>query len=130
MPRSKDHEPVESARTPITVRPPFDPAQYARDSERELEASEERSASRPTTPPPQPALDLRADTMLEDWVPQLAVPRAELEWMDLKPLACTLLLRVNGCSTVKEIAEASSIGVGEASRVFEKLARKHVVRWR
>jgi hypothetical protein len=129
MSPSKDDERAESTRAPITVRPPFDPAQYARDSERELEAGEEPS-SRPTTPPPQPALDLRADTMLEDCVPQLAVPRAELEWMDLKPLACALLLRVNGCSTVKEIADASSIAVGEASRVFEKLARKHVVRWR
>ena len=129
MARSKDDALAESARTPITVRPPFDPAAYARDSDRALLASEE-SSSQSSAPPPAPALDLRVDTMVEDWVPQLAVPRAELEWMDLKPMACALLLRVNGCSTVREIAEASSIPVGEATRVFEKLSRKHVVRWR
>ena len=130
MARSKDDAVVESARAPITVRPPYDPAQYARDSDRALQACEASSSQPIPTPAPTPALDLRLDTVVEDWVPLLAIPRAELEWMDLKPLACALLLRVNGCSTVKEIAEASSIPVGEATRVFEKLSRKHVVRWR
>jgi hypothetical protein len=129
MSHSKDDAPVESARAPITVRPPFDPEQYARDSDRALQAGEE-SSSESTAPTPPPALDLRVDAVVEDWVPLLAVPRAELEWMDLKPMACTLLLRVNGCSTVREIAEASSLSVREATRVFEKLSRKHVVRWR
>jgi len=125
MPRSKNDAVIESARAPVTVRPPFDPAQYARDSDRALRASEASGAA-----PPPPALDLRVDAVVEDWVPLLAIPRAELEWMDLKPLACTLLLRVNGCSTVREIAEASSIPVREATQVFERLSRKYVVRWR
>ena len=129
MPRSKNDAVVESARAPITVRPPFDPAQFARDSDRALRASEE-SSSQSSDAPPAPALDLRVDAVVEDWVPLLAIPRAELEWMDLKPLACALLLRVNGCSTVREIAQASRIPVREATQVFEKLSRKHVVRWR
>jgi hypothetical protein len=129
MPRSKNDAVVESARAPVTVRPPFDPAQFARDSDRALRASE-ASSSPSNDAPPAPALDLRVDAVVEDWVPLLAIPRAELEWMDLKPLACALLLRVNGCSTVREIAEASRIPVREATQVFEKLSRKHVVRWR
>jgi hypothetical protein len=129
MPRSKNDAVVESARAPITVRPPFDPAQYARDSDRAIRASE-ASSNPPGAASPPLALDLRVDAVVEDWVPLLAIPRAELEWMDLKPLACALLLRVNGCSTVREIAQASSIPVREATQVFEKLSRKHVVRWR
>ena len=67
-----------SSRGPITVRPPFDPTQFARDSEQRLRASEPPSTT-PTTPPPALSLDVRPESLLEEWVPMLAVARSELE---------------------------------------------------
>lgn len=117
-----------SAKPRITTRPPYDPAQFARDSETRLRQLD--PSTRPTLAPPPLALDMEPEAVVADWVPTLAVSRSELEWFELPQTACALLLRVNGCSTVAEIAEASGVPVNEAARFFEDLARQRVVRWR
>ncbi|MGH7293473.1 MAG: hypothetical protein ACRELB_01000, partial [Polyangiaceae bacterium] len=76
-----------------TVRPPFDPEAFARESESNIRVDTQPPSKRPTTPPaanlPQYAAGLTSGTMVSlgsvssDAIPMLAVARDDLEWFDL-----------------------------------------------
>lgn len=149
--RSDDH-----ATERPTIRPPFDPEEFARESESGLHAAH------PTAPPPTPrvlhrpeapALELtpsRArpqssqeapapeleeptagsdalDALGLDAVPVLGVSRDELEWVVLSADADRLLGRVDGTRTLGKIAEVARMSPGDVAAVLLDLADQGVV---
>jgi hypothetical protein len=117
----------ESAGDVVTVRPPFDPQEFARETER---------ATLPPPPPaatPSDAPELVSGTMEVFWpvepttIVELAVARDDLEWFELPQLARTLLEHVDGQSSVEAICIKSSVPVAEAMDLFDELAREGIV---
>jgi len=115
----------ESEGEMVTARPPFDPEEFARQSERA------------TLPPPPRAPsegpELVSGTMEVFWpveattIPSLAVARDDLEWFDIPPLARQLLEHVDGVATVEGISERTGISLGDASNLFDDLVRESIV---
>ena len=76
-----------------TSPPPFDPEEYARNSEAVLRASSDPKRTRQIAPPP-----------LNRPV-RLAVPKSDLAWFDLSPEAASLVERMDGTRTLLELME-------------------------
>jgi hypothetical protein len=115
----------ESAGEMVTARPPFDPEEFARQSER---------ATLPPPPrAPSDAPELVSGTMEVFWpveattIPSLAVARDDLEWFDIPPLARQLLEHVDGVATVEGISDRTGIALGDASNLFDDLVREGIV---
>jgi hypothetical protein len=109
----------------ITARPPFDPEEFARQSER---------ATLPPPPKaPSDAPELVSGTMEVFWpveattVPSLAVAREDLEWFDLPPLARKLLEHVDGVAPVEAICARAGVELVDGSNIFDDLVREGIV---
>jgi hypothetical protein len=90
--------PGGGGRTPTTVPPPFDPEEYARDSELALRVAPPASDMHATAEmPPAPPLNKRV---------QLTVPESELAWFDLSEGALTLASRMDGTKTLNELLDS------------------------
>jgi hypothetical protein len=76
-------------RIPTTVPPPFDPQEYARDSELAIRVP------RPASAPP---LNKRVS---------INVPVSDLAWFDLSEAALSLAERIDGTKTISELLEAA-----------------------
>jgi hypothetical protein len=115
----------ESIADAATVRPPFDPQEFARQSERV------------TLPPPpkapSDAPELVSGTMEVFWpvepttIPDLIVARDDLEWFELPPLGRKLLEHVDGTADIKAIAEKAGIALTDAADLFDELVREGIV---
>jgi hypothetical protein len=111
----------------ITVRPPFDPEEFARQSECK------------TVPPPPglPQFDpgntsgtIEAAVSLDaNMVPALVVAREDLDWFDVSPLARQLVRDVDGSLSLGEICARSGQPLDDAIRAFEQLVRDGIVVW-
>jgi hypothetical protein len=124
-----------------TVRPPFDPEKFARESDSNLRVLEEGGenggvegrrpapSSRPTVPPP-PGLPDYTPVIGIDGVPQLVVARDDLEWFDLTPEARTLLKHVDGQCPVAAISEKMHLPANDVITELERLAGEGLVSWR
>jgi hypothetical protein len=109
----------------VTARPPFDPEEFARQSER---------ATLPPPPrAPSDAPELVSGTMEVFWpveattIPSLAVARDDLEWFDIPPLARKLLEHTDGMATIEAICARSGIELVDASNLFDDLVREGIV---
>jgi hypothetical protein len=115
----------ESGSDLATVRPPFDPQEFARQSERV------------TLPPPpktpSDAPELVSGTMEVFWpveattVVMLAVAKDDLEWFELPPLCRKLLEHVDGEANVETICARSGVSMTDAADLFEDLVREGIV---
>jgi hypothetical protein len=115
----------ESAAEAATVRPPFDPQEFARQSERV------------TLPPPpkapSDAPELVSATMEVFWpveattIPELIVARDDLEWFELPPLSRKLLEHVDGMASVEAISGKSGIALSDAADLFDDLVREGII---
>ncbi len=115
----------ESTGEAMTVRPPFDPQEFARQSERV------------TLPPPprapSDAPELVSGTMEVFWpveptsIPELIVARDDLEWFELPPLSRRLLEHVDGTANVETICGKSGVALTDATDLFEELLREGIV---
>jgi len=136
--------PLGSDDEPPTVRPPFDPQKFARDSERALRAEEISSESaRPTRPPPgmgsdsPPAVQAEAassDLVTEggqllvqlsvddDDVPFLAIAIEHVRAVPLSPIARTFLRYVNQRDCVAVICSRAGIRMDDAIVAIEELS--------
>jgi hypothetical protein len=118
----------ESGSEIVTVRPPFDPQEFARQSE--------RATLPPPAPAPSDAPELMSGTMDVLWpveaatIPDLAVARDDLEWFELPPLCRKLLEHVDGTATVEAICIRAGVTVADASDLFEDLVREGIIRTR
>jgi len=115
----------EASPEPITVRPPFDPQDFARQSERQ------------TVPPPPGLPSYAPETSSgmrdvfavvdETTVPVLTVARDDLEWFDLPPLARRVLRHVDGCARVGEICSKTGDRVDDGITAIQQLAHEGLV---
>jgi hypothetical protein len=104
-----------------TVRPPFDPEEFARQSELS------------TVPPPGqlPDLDpiISSEATLEvlfveaDTVPTLAVAREDLEWFDLPPVVRGLLHHVDGEAALEQVCTRAAQPLDQGIALVEQLVR-------
>jgi hypothetical protein len=115
----------ESIAEATTVRPPFDPQEFARQSERV------------TLPPPpkapSDAPELVSGTMEVFWpveptsVPELIVAREDLEWFEMPALGRQLLEHVDGTSSIEAISQKSGVSLTDAADLFDELVREGIV---
>ena len=108
-----------------TVRPPFDPVEFARQSELS------------TMPPVGQGPDLDPVVSTEatmevlfvdgDTVPMLAVAREDLEWFDLAQPVRDLLRHVDGEATVATVCDRAKHSVEDGVSLVEQLVRDGVL---
>lgn len=121
-----------------TVRPPFDPEEYARESESRLRIADVVPPPARTPVPFDAPPGSESGTRLtaatgapspED-VPYRVMAQEDLEWFDLDRDAVALLERVNGLRAIRRIA--ATIGVEEAlaCAIFMRLAAEGIVGFR
>jgi hypothetical protein len=79
-----------------TAPPPFDPEQYARDSDAAVRVASETLKTRQLAPPP-----------LNKRVRVAPGTEADLEWFDLSDEARALLARIDGTRTLLELMEGN-----------------------
>jgi hypothetical protein len=139
----------DASREPTTVRPPFDPEKFAKESDSKLRVLEEAGrlgerrpapSNRPTVPPPPGLPDYAADPAVStpsapppigaDVIPELVVAREDLEWFDLTVEARSLLQHVDGESSVGAICEKAQLSTTEVFAELERLAGEGLVSWR
>ncbi|HEY8092072.1 MAG TPA: hypothetical protein VIF09_29625 [Polyangiaceae bacterium] len=120
-----------------TVRPPFDPEEFARASESEIRIDTQPPSAKPTAPPPpnmpQYLPGLTSGTMISlgsiasDAVPSLAVAREDLDWFDLAQPVRELLARVDGHETIATICERCGLELDRGMGAIHDLARDGIV---
>jgi hypothetical protein len=89
-----------------TAPPPFDPEQYARNSELVLRAAKPDDARSTDELPAAPPLNKRV---------RMKVPPADLAWFELSDVARALAARIDGTTTLFEILEAAAMTDGLAA---------------
>jgi hypothetical protein len=118
---------------PPTVRPPFDPQAFARESESKIAVLESGvteaapASTRPTTPPPAGMPLLYA--IDGDSIPSLAIAREDLDWFELPKLARHLLRHVDGEAPLAVICARIGLKVPQALRLLEGLSRDGALVW-
>jgi len=120
-----------------TVRPPFDPEEFARESESRLRIAHVAApliADDEVPPSSQSATRLTAaarETLpAPDAVPFRAMAMEDLEWFDLDGEAKALLERVNGVRTIARIAETVGMEPVLACGLFVRLAAENIIGFR
>ena len=88
-----------------TAPPPFDPEEYARDSEMALRVA------KPGPPDNLSTAELPAAPPLNKRV-RMKVPPADLAWFELSDVARALAVRIDGTKTLFEILESTAMGDG------------------
>ena len=130
--------PADEAQTISTVRPPFDPLTFARDSESSIRIGEAAPPStRPTAPPPpgvpQYQAGLTSGTMHSlanvgsDTVPSLAVATEDLAWFELPEPAAALVGLVDGTANIGALSTRAGVALEAATCTFHELARDGIV---
>jgi hypothetical protein len=124
---------------PDTVRPPFDPEEFARnaDSSIRLTGSGPPAPLPPTMPPPAglpsypvdlaPTSSSRRVALHGDTILSLTVASGDLDWFDLSPRAIELLLQVNGRDSVATICARCELQLKDAIDVLDELAREGLI---
>jgi hypothetical protein len=137
-PRAKAHRgpgPVgEKPPETETVRPPFDPEEFARDRDSKIRIE----AAHPTSPPPptpRVVPGMTSGTMVAfssvgpDVVPLLLIARDDLEWFELQPVARALLRHVDGEATIAAIGQLAGVPLDQAMTILHELSREGVLIW-
>ncbi|MGH7269634.1 MAG: hypothetical protein ACREJ3_04310 [Polyangiaceae bacterium] len=119
----------ESPSQRITARPPFDPQEFARQSER-----------RTSPPPPEPFVRAGSETpevvsgqfedvvfVEETTIPVLAISQEDLAWFDLALPARTLLDHIDGETSVEGICIRAGLPLTEGIDLLGDLARDGIV---
>jgi hypothetical protein len=97
-------------RTPTTVPPPFDPQEFARDSEFALRAAPASDMHATAEMPPAPPLNKRV---------LLSVPESELAWFDLSEGALALAARMDGTTTLNELLDSPDHGLEAVGQLHD-----------
>jgi len=123
----------------VTVRPPFDPQEFARNAESGIRLAEGATAPPlpPTMPPPAGLPEYPADLVTMPWsqpvaldadaVPAPAVAGGDLDWFDLSPRARRVLPHVNGRDSVAMISARCGLEIGETIDLLDGLAREGII---
>jgi hypothetical protein len=135
--RVPSDRPKVAAEEPSTVRPPFDPVSYARESDSRLRTETTPPSARPTAPPPpgmpQYTPGASSGTMhalgavSSGAVPDLAVAREDLEWFELTPYVRSLLRYVDGRQSIEAICARACLKLDEVLATMHELSRDGLV---
>jgi len=135
--KARSHRPqVGAGEEPSTVRPPFDPVMFARESERAIRIESTPPSARPTAPPPaglpehtpgSSGARLALGSVSSQAVPVLAVAREDLEWFDLEPHVRLLLVHVDGRQSIDAITARACLKLDESLEGFHELAQQGIV---
>ena len=118
---------------PATVRPPFDPAEFARESDQRVRAATKAPDPAHDVPGSTPEVQELAsdgsvrDALGPDAVPFLVMSREDLASFDLRLDAAKLLTCVDGVSSIEAICAAASIPAEEGASLLLDLAERGVV---
>lgn len=138
-PRAKSTVQVATGGEPHveTVRPPFDPEEFARQSETAIPVEGEPPSKRPTAPPPvdlpQYAPGSTSGTMQSlgamavRAVPALAVAQEDLEWFELPTLARELLALIDGHTPLAALCARAGLPLDRAFAACQDLARDGII---
>jgi hypothetical protein len=109
-----------------TVRPPFDPQDFAKQSER---MTVRPDADTPSEVPEiaTPSIVVEALPMQETSVPKLAVSLDDLAWFDLSPDARRMLEFIDGASSLEIICIRMGLPLTEGMDAVDVLAREGLV---
>jgi hypothetical protein len=128
-----------------TVRPPFDPAMFARDAESAFSTGEiPNSAAATVRAPPLarsavsgivpagPALEEAAisnprDALGGDAVPIAIASREEFGWFDLPPKASRLLAQLNGVSSLDTVCARANVTPEDGAEILLDLVEQGLV---
>jgi hypothetical protein len=108
-----------------TVRPPFDPQEFARESERATQPPRIRA--------PSEAPELASGTteiflpVEATTIPELTVAREDLEWFDLPAGARRILAYIDGDATVEIISSRAGLPLTDTIDLVEELAHEGLV---
>lgn len=121
----------------VTVRPPFDPEEYARESESKIPLDTLPPSGKPTAPPPpnmpQYLPGLTSGTMASlgsvasDAIPTLAVAREDLEWFDLAPALRAILAQVDGVERLAIVCDRAGVELDAGMAAMHDLVRDGIV---
>jgi hypothetical protein len=112
----------------ITVRPPFDPAAFARESDVLIRSTP--PSARPTAPPPPqytPSPATAPPSSGLGAVPELVVAREDLEWFDVTPYARSILRYVDGRQSIEAICARACLKADEVVSTIHQLERDGVI---
>jgi hypothetical protein len=135
--RSSSELEKPAAEDRATVRPPFDPVTFARESDSQVRVEATPPSSRPTAPPPPgipqyspgqtsgaiPALG----SISSGAVPELTVAREDLEWFELTPYVRSLLRYVDGRQSIETICARACLQLDDVMATLHDLARDGLV---
>jgi hypothetical protein len=135
---------------PPTDRPPFDPVEFARESERMLAAAE--VVTFPTVRPPEgyesahglpvafpvdagsvPDLlesESAGDALGMDAVPFVSMSRDEMAWVDIAAGGTKLLAHVDGVASIEAVCRAAGVTPDEGAALLLDLAELEVIGFR
>jgi hypothetical protein len=111
----------------VTIRPPFDPAEFARQSEL---STSPPPAVQAVAAPDDPVISTETTEVLfvdEETVPALAVAREDLEWFDLAPLVRNVLRFVDGERSIGKISAEVGQSSDQGIALVEQLVRDGLV---
>jgi len=128
---------------PTTRRPPFDPSEFARESEAKFRtASEAPTSSKPTVrPAPTHAGSIpdvqevegkvgARDVLGGEAIAVLVVSREDVDWFKLSYEATKLLAFVDGVRSLEAICAMASVRVEDGAVALLDLAEQGIVRFR
>jgi hypothetical protein len=116
---------------PATVRPPFDPEAYARESDSRITEAHTRTGAAPSDRPTAPPLvEPPSRVASASDVPVLAMSPEDLEWFELPAFSRSLLSHLDGRADVATIASRTNAKLAEVLSALDQLARDGVITWR
>lgn len=108
-----------------TIRPPFDPQEFARESERVTLPPPARmpsDAPEVVSTTMEVLLPIEATTIAE-----VAVGKEDLEWFELPPLAHKLLEEIDGATSIETICDRAGLVLTDAIDMVEAMAREGII---
>jgi hypothetical protein len=109
-----------------TVRPPFDPQDFARQTER-LTVRPDADTPSETPEIGSPSMVVELLPAQETSVPKLAVGHEDLEWFDISPDARRMLQFIDGAATLEVICIRMGLPLTEGMDAIDVLVREGLV---
>ena len=119
-----------------TVRPPFDPVAFAKESDTAISGRRpEIDSDMPTNPhvnvgPLLASLAPGGSPISLEQVPFVVMAREDVAWFGLDDQSAELLSRINGTTTVQGLLASGEFIVTDAFRILGALAREGIIAFR
>jgi len=109
-----------------TIRPPFDPQDFAKQSER-LTVRPDADTPSETPEIGSPSMVIELLPAQETSIPRLAVGHEDLEWFDLSPNARRMLEFIDGAASLEVICIRMGLPLTDGMDAIDALTREGIV---